>query len=57
MAQLYAVGIFDEKACIPDKQGYSWLDSGPDFYGAMAWEDSLSSDRKSHRYAMGWMNN
>lgn len=54
---LYAVGTFDGKAFVPDRQGYSWLDSGPDFYAATAWEDPLSSDRKSHRYAMGWMNN
>ncbi|ASA24816.1 glycoside hydrolase family 32 protein [Paenibacillus donghaensis] len=53
----YWTGDFDGKAFHPDLQEPLWLDYGYDWYGAVTFEDGISRDQTSHRYALAWMNN
>lgn len=55
----YWTGSWDGTRFAPTDPEPSWLDSGPDFYAAMTWDDPHASDdeRLATRYALGWMNN
>lgn len=53
----YWVGSFNGTTFTPDSWDFQWIDTGPDFYAAVTFEDPAASSPTQYRYILGWINN